>query len=90
MIRTNNIYYAAYLSTEAVTFSGAKVKLDPTYGRTVVLSFAGENAEKEQQIISAYEEEKAVVNVRGYLESLALVRDIVSRTLKGSSGKTDV
>lgn len=82
MIQTNNIYYAAYMFTVGMPFTGAAVEIDTIYGRTVMFSFKGESAEKEQMYIDTYEDNLAEVRLCVYLESLGLVRDITNRLMK--------
>lgn len=82
MIQTNSIYYAAYLFTVGMPFSGAAVKVDELYGRTVMFSFTGESEEKEQMYKDTYEDNLAEVRLCVYIESLGLVRDVINRLMK--------
>jgi len=81
MISTNNIYYAAFLFSESLTFCGSSVTSEPTFGPTVIFKFRGETSEDEELIADGFDNDKATVNVKQYLESLGLVRDITSRMM---------
>jgi hypothetical protein len=81
MISTNNIYYAAFLFSESLTFCGSSVTYDPTFGPTVIFKFKAETPEDENLITEGFANDKATVNVKQYLESLGLVRDITSRMM---------
>ena len=81
MISTNNIYYAAFLFSESLTFCGSSVSQDPSFGPTVIFKFKGETPEDEELTAESFETDRAVVNIKAYLESLGLVRDITSRMM---------
>ena len=78
MIKTKNIYYAAYLFTASgINYVGCELILDIGKRTGVLFSFEGDTAIEEKQTQSSYETEQATVNIRKYLDELMFVRDIM-------------
>lgn len=81
MIKTKNIYYAAYLFTEKIAYKGVEVINDIDNQTGVFFSFE-ESCEGEEDLLqSSYESELAKVNIRKYLDQLMLVRNIMYREI---------
>ena len=88
MIKTKNIYYAAYLFTSNnVNYVGCELILDVGQKTGVLFSFAGATLEVEKNINEDYEQEKATVNIRKYLDELIFVRNLMYHEI--SKGTTE-
>ena len=86
MIKTKNIYYAAYLFTASgIKYAGCELILDIGQKTGVLFSFEGDSSSDERLIQRSYEGEQATVNIRKYLDELMFVRDIMYHEI--SKGK---
>jgi hypothetical protein len=82
MLKTKNIYYAAFLFTESrITYAGCEVINDIGNKTGVIFSFKGHCLEDEELTHANYEDAMANVNIREYLDELMYVRDIMYREL---------
>lgn len=77
MLETNNLYYASFLFAEGFTLVNIERRRDEKFGETVVFTFGSFDPESERRAEVAYNEGRAMVNVRRYLTSLEKVRDIL-------------
>ena len=77
MIETNNLYYASYLFSEGLEIANVEKRYDNRLGNTVVFIFNGVDEETEDKLQEAFAEGTAYTNIRGYLESLDKIRDIM-------------
>ena len=78
MIKTKNIYYAAFLFTASgIKYAGCELILDIGKKTGVLFSFEGDTPSEERQTQKDYETEQATVNIRKYLDELMFVRDIM-------------
>ena len=79
-IKTDNLYYAAYLFNEGLEFRG--VSIDPVKKNHAVFFFYSPETSRENQIQEAYRSSEAMTNIRTYLDALVLLRGILHTTLK--------
>ena len=82
MIRTKNIYFAAFLFTENISYSGTEIIFDVNNKSGVIFSFKGQSDDSEDQLKSSYEDSLASVNIRDYIDNLVLVRDLMYKTIE--------
>lgn len=87
MIITTNMYFAAFILTEGLEVGGVEVVSDGKKGHTVRFSFKGRSEKEEQDLESAYETREAYTNIRRYLDSLTLIRDIIYSMVKRHKDK---
>ena len=88
MIETNNMYYAAFLLNEGCIISNVEKRYDSKLGNTVVFIFTGEDTDHEDELDTGYDLRTASTNLRGYIDALTRVRDIMygllnQKNLKG-------
>ena len=79
MINTSNVYYASFLLNEGLSISAVEMVDSPKYGKTVQFSFRAGDEAIEQKLEKEYRQEKAVTNIRKYIDSLTICRDLMRR-----------
>lgn len=82
MIETNNLYFAAFLVTEGLDICNVKRRIDGKLGETVFFVLSGKD---EKELARSFEDATAQTNIRGYLENLEKVRDIMYGFLNGKN-----
>jgi len=81
MIKTKNIYFAAYLFTQKLEYTGNEIIHDTNNKNGVVFSFQGTCEEDESILQAGYEESSAMANIREYIDNLVLVRELMYKAM---------
>ena len=82
MIKTKNIYYAAYLLTEGAEYIECETLTDIGSQTGVLFTFKTSSEKLEESLLIEYENNTAKVNIRKYLDNLIAVRTTMYEKLE--------